>query len=159
MALSSSMMAALKLLEPNILNLPIFSFFEFFKYDLDDLRNEKLILKKDLIERYKKSVRQKTNVYSNTLKNDFHAFTKILDTLSLVSDSKDILEDIEWEKITEICNILRKIETSNEKKIRWALLFLLSKGNPIQIDDLKQLVRNFKISNVERLLEKIIKTE
>ena len=159
MALSSSMMAALKLLEPDILNLPIFSFFEFFKYDLDDLRNEKLLLKKDLIERYKKSVRQKTNVYSNTLKNDFHAFTKILDTLSLVSDSKDILEDIEWEKITEICNILRKIETSNEKKIRWALLFLLSKGNPIQIDDLKQLVRNFKISNVERLLEKIIKTE
>jgi len=71
----------------------------------------------------------------------------------------DLLEDIKWEKITEICNILRKIETSNEKKIRWALLFLLSKGNQIQIDDLKQLVVNFKISNVERLLEKIIKTE
>lgn len=159
MALSSSMMAALKLLEPDILNLPIFSFFKFFKYDLDDLRNEKLLLKKDLIERYKKSVRQKINVHSNTLKNDFNTFTKILDTLSLVSNSEDILEDIKWEKITEICNILRKIETSNEKKIRWALLFLLSKGNPIQIDDLKQLVRNFKISNVERLLEKIIKTE
>jgi len=159
MALSSSMMAALKLLEPDILNLPVFSFFEFFKYDLDDLRNEKLLLKKDLIERYKKSVRQKINVNSNTLKSDFYAFTKILDTLNLVSNSEDVLEDIEWEQITEICNILRKIETSNEKKIRWALLFLLSKGNPIQIDDLKQLVRNFKISNIERLLEKIIKTE
>ena len=159
MALSSSTMDALKLLEPDILNLPVFSFFEFFKYDVDDLRNEKLLLKKDLIERYKKSVRQKTNVRSNTLNSDFHAFTKILDTLCLVSDSEDILEDIKWEKITEICNILRKIETSNEKKIRWALLFLLSKGNLIQIDDVKQLVRNFKISNVERLLEKIIKAE
>ena len=159
MALSSSIMDALKLLEPDILNSSVFSFFEFFKYDTDDLRNEKLLLKKDLIERYKKSVRQKTNVHSNTLKSDFHVFTKILGTLCLVSDSEDVLDDIKWEKITEICNILRKIETSNEKKIRWALLFLLSKGNPIQIDDLKQLVENFKISNVERLLEKIIKTE
>ncbi|MDH5463260.1 MAG: hypothetical protein OEW49_03020 [Nitrosopumilus sp.] len=159
MALSSSIMEALKLLEPNVLNSPAFSFFEFFKYDTDDLRNEKFLLKKDLIERYKKSVRQKTNVHSNALKNDFHAFTKTLAKLRLVTDSEDVLEDVKWEKITEICNILRKIETSNEKKIRWALLFLLSKGNQVQIDDLKQLVVNFKISNVERLLEKIIKTE
>ena len=159
MALSSSILEALKTLDPDILNSPTFSFFEFFKYDTDDLRNEKLLLKKDLIERYKKSVRQKANVHPNTLKSDFHAFTKILDKLHLVDDSEDSLEDVEWEKITEICNILRKIETSNEKKIRWALLFLLSKGNPIQLDDLKQLVVNFKISNIERLLAKIIKTE
>lgn len=159
MALSSSVMDALKLLDPNILNSPAFSFFEFFKYDTDDLRNENLLLKKDLIERYKKSVRQKTYAHSNTLKNDFDAFTKILGKLHLVDDSEDVLEDIKWEKITEICNILRKIETSNEKKVRWALLFLLSKGNQLQIDDLKQLVTNFKIPNVDRLLEKIIKTE
>lgn len=159
MALSSSVLEALKILEPNILNSTIFSFFEFFKYDTDDLRNEKLLLKKDLIERYKKSVRQKTSVPPNTLKSDFYVFSKILDKLHLVDDSEDVLEEIKWEKITEICNILRKIETSNEKKIRWALLFLLSKGSPIQINDIKQLVTNFKISNVERLLEKIIKTE
>jgi len=159
MALSSSIMEALKTLEPDTLNSSVFSFFEFFKYDTDDLRNEKILFKKDLIDRYEKSVRQKTHAHSNSLKSDFYAFTKILDTLRLADDADDVLEDIEWEKITEICNIFRKIETSNEKKVRWALLYLLSKGNEILVDDLKLLVANFKISNVERLLEKILKTE
>jgi len=159
MALSSSILESLKTLEPNVLNSPIFSFFEFFKYDTDDLRNEKILLKKDLIERYKKSVRQKANIRTNTLKSDFYAFTKILDKLRLVDDADDVLEDVKWEKITEICNILRKIETSNEKKIRWALLFQLAKGNEILVDNIKLLVANFKIPNIERLLEKIIKTE
>ena len=159
MALSSSVMESLKTLEPDILNSSSFSFFEFFKYDLDDLRNEKILLKKDLIERYKKSVRQKQKPLPNTLKNDFYTFTKTLGKLRLVDDLDDMLDDIKWEKITEICNILRKIETSNEKKIRWALLFLLSKETEILVDDLKLLLVNFKIQNIERLLGKIIKTE
>jgi len=95
MALSSSVMESLKTLEPDILNSSSFSFFEFFKYDLDDLRNEKILLKKDLIERYKKSVRQKQKPLPNTLKNDFYTFTKTLGKLRLVDDLDDML-DVVW---------------------------------------------------------------
>ena len=116
MALSSSVLIALKKLEPNLLNSPHFSFFEFMKYDTDDLRNERILLKKDLIERFKNSERQKNTKPSKTLQRDFYDFSKILSELRLAEDGGDTLESIKWEKITDICNILRKIESSDEKK-------------------------------------------
>jgi len=160
MALSSSVLIALKKLEPNLLNSPHFSFFEFMKYDTDDLRNERILLKKDLVERFKNSERQKNTKPSKTLQHDFYDFSKILSELRLAEDGGDTLESIKWEKITDICNILRKIESSDEKKVRWALLYLLAKGNKeIKINDIKSLLKNFKISNINRALQKIIKTE
>ncbi len=160
MALSSSVLIALKKLEPNLLNSPHFSFFEFMKYDTDDLRNERILLKKDLIERFKNSERQKNTKPSKTLPREFYDFSKILSELRLAEDGGDTLESIKWEKITDICNILRKIESSDEKKVRWALLHLLAKGNKeIKINDIKSLLKNFKISNIDRALQKIIKTE
>jgi len=160
MALSSSVLIALKKLEPNLLNSPHFSFFEFMKYDTDDLRNERILLKKDLVERFKNSDRQKNTKPSKTLHRDFYDFSKILSELRLAEDGGDTLESIKWEKITDICNILRKIESSDEKKVRWALLHLLAKGvKEIKINDIKSLLKNFKISNIDRALQKIIKTE
>ena len=160
MALSSSVLIALKKLEPDLLNSPHFSFFEFMKYDTDDLRNERSILKKDLVDRFKNSERQKNTKHSKTLLTDFHNFSKILSELRLAEDDGDTLESIKWEKITAICNILRKIESSDEKKVRWALLHLLAKGSKeIKINDVKSLLKNFKISNIDRALQKIIKTE
>lgn len=160
MALTSSVLIALKKLEPNLLNSPHFSFFEFMKYDTDDLRNERILLKKDLIERFKNSDRQKNTKPSKTLHRDFYDFSKILSELRLAEDGGDTLESIKWEKITDICNILRKIESSDEKKVRWALLHLLAKGvKEIKINDIKLLLKNFKISNIDRALKKIIKTE
>ena len=160
MALSSSVLIALKKLEPNLLNSPHFSFFEFMKYDTDDLRNEQILLKKDLIERFKNSERQKNTKPSKTLQRDFYDFSKILSELRLAEDGGDTLESIKWEKITDICNILRKIESSDEKKVRWALLHLLAKGNrEIKTNEIKSLLKNFKISSIDRALQKIIKTE
>ena len=160
MALSSSVLIALKKLEPNILNSSYFSFFEFMKYDSDDLRNERIILKKELVERFKNSERQKNVKPSKTLMSEFLEFSKILDDLRLAEDEGNTLEAIKWAKIIEICNILRKIESSDEKKVRWALLYLLSKtGKEIQIKDVKELLKNFKISNIDRALQKILKTE
>lgn len=160
MALSSSVLIALKKLEPNLLNSPHFSFFEFMKYDTDDLRNERILLKKDLIERFKNSERQKNTKPSKTLQRDFYDFSKILSELRLAEDGGNTLESIKWEKITDICNILRKIESSDEKKVRWALLHLLAKGNrEIKTNEIKSLLKNFKISSIDRALQKIIKTE
>jgi len=160
MALSSSVLSALKTLEPNSLNSISLSFFEFLKYETDDLRNERIILKDDLVKRYKNSDRQKDSVSSKKLKDDFDAFSQTLASLRLADDVDDVLEDIKWEKITDICNILRKIESSDEKKTRWALLYLLSRGKKeIAVDEIKSLLKNFEIPNVERTIQKIIKTE
>jgi hypothetical protein len=160
MTLSSSVLNALKSLDPNSLNTSYFSFFEFLKYETDDLRNERIILKDELINRYKHSERQKDVVISNTLKDEFDDFSKILSDLRLADNSSDSLEDVKWEKITDICNILRKIESSDEKKTRWALLYLLSQGKQeIETDQIKSLLSNFDIPNVERTIKKIIKTE
>jgi len=160
MALSSSEMRALKLIEPNSLNSFSFSFFEFLKYDTDELRNERILLKNNLIERFKNSERQKNAKHTNSLKDEFYDFAKILSKLHLADDSEDVLEDVKWEKITNICNILRKIESSDEKKVRWAILYLLSRERKeIPLDELKNLLKNFEIQNIERLIQKIIKTE
>ncbi|MCV0398725.1 MAG: hypothetical protein K5785_01875 [Nitrosarchaeum sp.] len=160
MALSSSVLSALKTLEPNSLNSVSLSFFEFLKYDTDDLRNERIILKDDLVKRYKNSDRQKDGMSSKRLKDDFDAFSQTLASLRLADDVDDVLEDIKWEKITDICNILRKIESSDEKKTRWALLYLLSRGKKeISVDEIKSLLKNFEIPNVERTIQKIIKVE
>jgi len=130
------------------------------KYDTDDLRNERIILKKELVERFKNSERQKNVKPSKSLLSDFYEFSKILSRLRLAEDDGNTLESIKWEKITEICNILRKIESSDEKKVRWALLYLLAKGGKeIRINEIKTLLKNFKISNIDRALQKIIKTE
>lgn len=160
MTLSSSVLNALKALEPDSLNTLSFSFFEFLKYETDDLRNERIILKDDLINRYKHSERQKNSVISTKLKNEFDDFSKILSELRLADNSSDSLEDVKWEKITDICNILRKIESSDEKKTRWALLYLLSQDKrEIEIDQIKSLLKNFDIPNIERTIKKILKIE
>jgi len=160
MALSSSVLFALKKLEPDSLTSSYFSFFEFMKYDTDDLRNERIILKKDLAERFKKSERQKKVKLHKNLMYDLNEFSKILDELRLANNDDNTLESVKWEKITEICNILRKIESSDEKKVRWALLFLLSKSHKeIKIAEIKNLLKNFKIPNIDRALQKILKTE
>lgn len=160
MALSSSVLITLKKLAPNSLNSFYFSFFEFMKYDTDDLRNERILFKEDLVERFKKSERQKNVKPSKTLLSDFNEFSKVLADLRLAEDDGKTLESIKWEKIIDICNILRKIESSDEKKVRWALLYLLSKEHrEIKIIEIKELLKNFKIPNIDRALQKILKTE
>ena len=160
MVLSSSVMTALKAIEPNALNTSSFSFFEFLKYETDELRNERILLKKDLIERFKNSERQKNVKFSNSLIDEFYEFSKTLSKLRLADDSGDVLEDIKWEKITNICNILRKIESSDEKKVRWAILYLLSKEKKeIHIDEIKKLLEKFDAVNIEKAIQKIIKIE
>ena len=159
MALSTIILSALKAFEPNSLQSLFLPFFEFLKYDTDDLRNEKIILKEDLINRFKNSERSKNSICAN-LKNDFDDFTAILNKLHLLDDEVDSVEAIKWEKISDICNILRKIESSDEKKIRWAMLHILAKGKKeIPLSQIKSMLAGFDIPNIDRMLQKIIRVE
>lgn len=111
------------------------------------------------MKRYQNSPRFNTKINNNLLE-EFDKFSKTLDNLNLVDASDEVLEDIKWEKIISICNILRKIESSDEKKVRWAILYLFSRNkNGIQVADIKNLLKNFKISNIDRMIQKILKIE
>lgn len=159
MALSTIVLSALKAFEPSSLQSSFLPFFEFLKYDTDDLRNEKIVLKEELVNRFKNSERAK-NSSRTSLKKDFTNFAEILNKLHLLYDEGDSVESIKWEKISDICNILRKIESSDEKKIRWALLHILAKGKKeIPISQIKSLLAGFDIPNIDRMLQKIIRVE
>lgn len=160
MALSTIVLSALKAFEPSSLQTSFLPLFEFLKYDTDDLRNEKIILKDELLNRFKKSEREKTNATLASLRKTFDAFSEILYKLRLLEDEGDSISGIKWEKISDICNILRKIESSDEKKVRWSLLYALSKGSKkIAVSQIKSLLANFEIPNIDRTLQKIIKIE
>lgn len=160
MALSSSVIYALKLLKPDSINSVFLSFFEYLKYDSDEIRTQRIILKENILEQFKKSDRQKIKTLPKSLSEDFDELVKILSKLQLLEDDGDVLQNIKWDKIIDICNILRKIESSDEKKVRWGLLYLLSHDkDEININELKLLLKNFKLTNIDKILQKIIKIE
>jgi len=77
-----------------------------------------------------------------------------------IKNSKDKITEIKWKRIDNFCSLLRLIERSDERKVRWALYYLFISGNlKISKDKLSELLKDFKIKNLEKILTKIIKTE
>jgi hypothetical protein len=130
------------------------------KYETDELRNEKIILKQDIVNRFVKSDRNTKNIKLSQAKQEFEKFAQLLSELNLANNGKITLEEIKWEKIIHICNILRKIERSDEKKIRWAMLYLLGKNKTeISLKEITKHLLGFDIPNIERTIKKIVKDE
>ena len=136
MALSPTNIRAMKILHPNSLVNSTLSFFELMKYETDDLRNEKSLNKNFMVDRFldivKKSTKGKKIQYTKAqVRKDFEEFSKDLDKILLAKNENDDLTGIKWEKIIDLCNLFRDIEKNNEKKIRWMIYYLFSKGKKI----------------------------
>jgi hypothetical protein len=159
MALNATILSALRILKPDSLKNMNLVFFEFLKYDNDDLRSENIILKKDLAQRFFDSKRNNKKIPITKIKKEFDSFCKLLTKLNLIEDGDDFVESIKWEKISEICSILRKIESSDEKKLRWAVLHLISDNAKITIDDIHSLLDDFDSNKISRVVQKILKIE
>lgn len=160
MAISAHVIRALNLLEPRAIQTATQLLFEFMKYETDELRNEKIILKQDIVNRFVKSDRNTKNIKLSQAKQEFEKFAQLLSELNLANNGKITLEEIKWEKIIHICNILRKIERSDEKKIRWAMLYLLGKNKAeISLKEISKHLLGFDIPNIERTIKKIVKDE
>lgn len=162
MGLSSPILNGLRVFSPPSLLDNSIEFFEFLRYETKSLRNENTVLKDDFLEVIPKSTKIKK--VSKSKKSDiakqFEEFCKTLDRTLYVKNTKDELVDIKWLRIDNFCKLLRLIERSDERKIRWALYNLFAIGKTkISKQNLNEILQDFKIKNLDKVLAKIIKVE
>ena len=96
MALNATILSALRILKPDSLKNMNLVFFEFLKYDNDDLRSENIILKKDLTQRFFDSKRNNKKIPITKIKKEFDSFCTLLTKLNLIEDGDDFVESIKW---------------------------------------------------------------
>ncbi|AFS80274.1 hypothetical protein NKOR_01840 [Candidatus Nitrosopumilus koreensis AR1] len=137
-------------------------FFEFLRYETKSLRDENVILKDDFLEIIPKStkIKQASKLKKSEITKKFEDFSKNLDRTLFVKNTKDEITDIKWTRIDDFCKLLRLIERSDERKIRWALYQIFTSGKTkISKQNINELLQDFKIKNLDKILAKIIKTE
>jgi len=121
-----------------------------------------MVSKDDLLDAISKSVKIKQVVKAKKLDiaKQFEEFAKNLDRILFIKNTKDEITEIKWKKIDDFCGLLRLIERGDERKVRWALYHIFISGNlKISKDKIAELLKEFKIKNLEKILTKIIKAE
>jgi len=162
MGLSVSNLSGLRVFTPHALTDRTLELFEFLRYETKGLRDETILSKDDLLTELSKSVKikQVSKIKKTELKKLFDGFAKELDRTLFVKNSEDEITDIKWKRIDGFCSLLRLIERSDERKVRWALYHLFVSGNvKISKEKLSELLSDFKIKNLDKVLAKIIKAE
>ena len=162
MGLSNSNLLALKVFPPSSLLRRSLQFFEFLKYETKSFRDETILSKGELIDAMLLGTKVKKIPKSkkDSLLKEFHEFAKDLDRALLVKNSSDEISEIKWERIDNFCSLLRIIERSDERKIRWALHYIFNSGSlKIHKEKISELLEEFKIKNLDKILKKIIKSE
>lgn len=161
MGLSNSVLLGLKIFQPNSITGKTLEFFEFLKYETKPLRTDSSLSKNILFDAIPKSSKIKqTKTTKTQTKKQFEEFLKHLDKTLMIKNSDDDLSEIKWEEIDDFCSLLRLIERSEERKVRWALYNQFVSGNTkIPIDTLSKMLKEFKIKNLEKVLNKILKSE
>lgn len=163
MGLSTANLLALKSFTPSNLVDGTLDFFEFMKYDSDQFREMDMIGKDDFFEAFIKYQQSRSKKEANTkteIKKKFDGLCKKLDSVLFVKNSSENIAEVKWEKIDSFCDLLRLAERSDERKIRWSLYHLYSSGKKeFSIDSIQSMLSEFKISNIIKILTKIIKEE
>ncbi len=158
MGLSISSLTGLKSFSPSSLKDGTLEFFEFLKFHTKDFRELGVIEKEELIDEFLKQHPQTKS--KSKIKNQFDDFCKKLDSVLFIKNGPDQITEINWKKIDEFCNLLRHIEKSNERKIRWTLFQAYSSGKQkISMSEINQSLSEFKIANIPKILKKITKDE
>ncbi|WP_371505024.1 hypothetical protein [Nitrosopumilus adriaticus] len=161
MGLSNSVLLGLKIFQPNSITGKTLEFFEFLKYETKPFRTDSSLSKEILYGAIPKSSKIKqTKTAKTQTKKQFEEFLKNLDKTLMIKNSDEDLSEIKWDEIDDFCSLLRLIERSDERKVRWALYNQFVSGNTkITIDTLSKLLKEFKINNLEKVLNKILKSE
>ena len=162
MGISTYNITALRVFAPISILDRTLEFFEFLRYETKSIRNNPVLLKEEIFDIISKStkIKQVSKIKKSEIQKSFETFLQNLDKTLLVKNSDDEISDIKWNKIDDFCSLLRLIERSDERKIRWALYQLFAKGNlKISKNALNGLLIDFKIKNIDGLLNKIIKVE
>ena len=162
MGLSTSNLLALRVFPPSSILDKSLEFFEFLRYETKAFRDEEVVSKDDLLDAISKStkIKQIAKTKKTDIAKQFEEFAKNLDRALFIKNSKDEITEIKWKKIDSFCGMLRLIERSDERKVRWSLYHLFISGNlKISKDKISELLQDFKIKNLEKMLAKIIKAE
>jgi len=161
MGLSPHILLGLKVFAPNSIHDKSLEFFEFLKYETKSFRTDPALSKDTLSKMISNSVKikQTPKTKSQTMRQ-FEEFLKILDKTLIIKNSKDEISEIKWNEIDDFCSLLRLIERSDERKVRWGLYHLFASGSlKISKDTLSYLLKELKIKNLDKILNKIIKVE
>lgn len=165
MGLSKSSLIGLKVFEPDTILSNELDFLETLKFQTHDFRKQNSIEKDIFLELFltrSKSVKPKEQIPKNpkALKKAIGDFCIKLDKTLMVKNDEDSINEIKWDKIDEFCNILRRIERSDDRKVRWALYsFWRSGKSEIPEKEISRLLKNFKIKDVSKIIKKILKNE
>ena len=160
MGLSSSTLIALRIFSP-VSFVETLELFEFLKYHTNILRKNPIITKTELVTLYLDLVKSKSKKLILKDTNElFENFIKKLDATLLVKYYMEELSEIKWNDIEKLCDVLRLIERSDERKTRWALYYVFSSGKRIIPKNLlNSLLSEFQILNIDKILKKIIAKE
>ncbi len=161
MGLSNQYLNALRVFPPDsILNRSL-EFFEFLKYDTKQFRHENIVSKDGLLESLGKSSKiKKSKSKKPSLEKEFDNFLDTLDRTLFVKNADDEISEVKWKSIDDFCGLLRLIERSDERKVRWGLYFIFRTGTTkIPISKISTLLKDFKIKNLEKTIVKILKSE
>ena len=162
MGLSSYNLMALRVFPPSSIVDNSLEFFEFLRYETKVFRDENILSKDSLLDVMSKSgkAKQLTKTKKSEIRKQFEEFTKKLDRSLFLKNSKEEMTEIKWKRIDDFCGLLRLIERSDERKVRWALYNIFISGNlRISKDKISELLKDFKIKNLDKIITKIIKEE
>ena len=165
MGISKASLSGLRVFAPDSLLANDLDFLETLKFETSDLRKQNSIDKDILLERAiarSKSVRPKKRypARKSEQKKLLEDFCQKLDKTLNVKNNESSLDEIKWDRIDEFCNALRRIERSDDRKVRWALYFIWRSGkSTIPIKDISNILQGFKIKDVSKSIKKILKRE
>lgn len=162
MGLSVSNLSGLRVFQPSSVHNQNLEFFEFLRYETKSFRDETVLSKEILLDTIPQStkIKQASKIKKSKLSKSFNEFLKELDRSLFIKNSSEEISDIRWKEIDNFCKLLRLIERSDERKVRWSLYHLFKTGLlKIPKEKLNVLLTDFKIKNIDKILNKIIKIE
>lgn len=162
MGLSIHNLSGLRVFHPSSMVNRNLEFFEFLRYETKSFRGETALSKKVLLDMIPASakIKQSSKMKKSEISKSFNQFLKELDRTLFIKNSDDDISNIRWKQIDDFCSLLRLIERSDERKVRWALYDIFATGIlKIPKEKLNDLLEDFKIKNIDKVLNKIIKTE
>jgi len=165
MGLSKSTLTGLRVFSPLSIQTNDLDFLEAMRFETDGIRFQENIDKKvliDLLLKRTKIVKPKKHLPSKTteIKILFDGFCDRLDKTLMIRNEEYTIEDIKWDKIDEFCNTLRKIERSDDRKVRWALYYLWCQGKTsISLKETEEMLQGFQIKDISKIIKRILKHE
>ena len=165
MGLSKASLVGLKVFSPDSILSNDLDLLETLKFETKDFRTvdylDKEKIQEQLVQR-SKSIKPKKPIpqKKNELKKLIDSFCIKLDRTLIIKNNDSSITDIKWDLVDDFCSTLRRIERSDDRKVRWAIYYLWRQGkSTITTKEVSDLLKDFKIKEIPKIIKKILKHE